>query len=171
MVEHNFGKDRRVAGYIRNSSANPVDSQLSIAAQKDRMKKFAQANGFEIVGWYVDGGDDDAEDDASEGSGSLPALDALLADARSPGRGFDTVLVWKFSRLSRNALEFITIESVLEKFGVTVTSVTETVGSSSTDSLLGSFIRALEEFERKRHREATRRGIAAARLRRQGQGG
>ena len=110
---------------------------------------------------------DDAEDDASEGSGSLPAREALLADARSPER-VDTVLVWKRSRLSRNILEFQTIVSVLEESGVTVTSVTETVGSSSTDSLLGSFIRALEEFERKRHREATRRGIAAARLRRQG---
>ena len=169
MVEHNFGKDRRAAGYIRNSSANQVDAQLSIAAQKNEIEKFAQANGLEIVGWYVDGGDDDAEDDASEGSGSLPAREALLADARSPER-VDTVLVWKRSRLSRNILEFQTIVSVLEESGVTVTSVTETVGSSSTDSLLGSVIRVLEEFERKRHREATRRGIAAARLRRQGQG-
>ena len=92
-----------------------------------------------------------------------PLYPALGGDRR---RGEESP--WKRSRLSRNILEFQTIVSVLEESGVTVTSVTETVGSSSTDSLLGSFIRALEEFERKRHREATRRGIAAARLRRQG---
>ena len=170
MVEHNFGEGRRAAGYIRVSSANQVDAQLSIAAQKDQITKFARANGLEIVGWYVDGGDDDAEDDASEGSGSLPAREALLADARSPERVFDTVLVWKFSRLSRNTLEFLTIVSVLKESGVTVTSVTEAVGSPSTDSLLGSVIRAFDEFCREQHREATRQGIAAARLRRQGQG-
>ena len=171
MVEHNFGEGRRrAAGFIRNSSANQVHTQLSIAAQKNEIEKFARANGLEIVGWYVNGGDDDAEDDASEGSGFLPAREALLADARSPERGFDTVLVWKFSRLSREIMEFRMIVSVLKESGVTVTSVTETVGSSSTDSLLGSVIRAVEEFERKRHREATRRGIAAARLRRQGPG-
>ena len=166
MVEHNFEEGRRAAGFIRNSSANQVDAQRSIAAQKDAIQRFAQANGLEIVGWYVNGGDDDAEDDASEGSGSLPAREALLADARSPERVFDTVLVWKFSRLSRNTLEFVTIVSVFEKSGVTVTSVTETVCSPSTDIL--GFIRAVDEFYRERHREATRQGIAAARLRRQG---
>ena len=145
MVAHNFGEDRRAAGYIRDSSANQVDAQLSIAAQKDQAKKFARANGLEIVGWYVDGGDDDAEDDASEGSGSPRAREALLADARSPERSFDTVLVWKFSRLSRKIVEFQTILSVLEESGVTVTSVTEDVGFSSTDSLVGSFIGAVDE--------------------------
>ena len=158
---------RAAVEQVRTLLISPERPKLSIDAQKNEIEKFAQANGLEIVGWYVDGGDDDAEDDASEGSGSLPAREALLADARSPER-VDTVLVWKRSRLSRNILEFQTIVSVLEESGVTVTSVTETVGSSSTDSLLGSFIRALEDFERKRHREATRRGIAAARLRRQG---
>ena len=169
MVEHNFGEGRRAAGFIRDSSTNRVDAQRSIAAQKEEIEKFAQVNGLEIVGWYVNGGHDDAEDDASEGSVSLPAREVLLADARSPERGFDIVLVWKFSRLSRNTLEFHTIVSVLEESGVTVTSVTEPVGSTSADILVVSIIRWIDEFERKRHREATRQGIAAARLRRQGQ--
>ena len=168
MVENNFGEGRRAARYIRSSSANRADAQLSIAAQKEKITQFARANGFEIVGCYVDGGDDDAKDDGSEGSGSLPALEALLADSRSPKPGFDTVLVSDFSRLSGKIVELQTIISELRESGVTVTSVTEPAGSTSADILVASIIRCFDEFCREQHREATRQGIAAARLRRQG---
>ena len=61
MVDHtdHFEEGRRAAGYIRVSSANQ-DTHLSVAAQKREIAEFAQANGLEIVGWYVDGEDDEA---------------------------------------------------------------------------------------------------------------
>ena len=115
MVDDNIG-NRGLAGYIRVSSANP-DAQRSIAAQKQGLDKIAQEHGFGIgtVVWYVD-----------EGSGvALPALQALLADARSPDRDFDAVLVCSYSRFSRNLTHGIMVRRALQDAGVDVHSLAE----------------------------------------------
>ena len=159
MVDHdNFGKGM-FAGYVRVSSANPdADVQRSIAAQKHELAEFARENGSGTVVWYVD-----------EGNGiALPALQALLADARSPDRDFDTVLVSKPSRLSRDIVEFHAIKAELQRCGVTVVSVTESDVARSTERLVEGIVQTMDDYYRVLRSEDTRRGIAAARCRRQG---
>ena len=116
--------------------------------------------------WYVDVG---------KGS-ALPALQSLLADAKSPERGFDTVLVYSFARLSRDMVEFHAIRLGLREVGVELVSVSEDgVSSTPTDRLIESIIQAVNDYHRRvddccreRHSQATRRGIEVARRRRQG---
>ena len=168
MVQHDNSRERRSAGYVRVSSGNsPSEAQEGIAAQKEVIERFAEEHGYEIVGWYVDGGSPGG--DVPTGSDDDPsALQELLSDAGSPERNFGTILVSSVSRLSRNIVEFHTIKSEFQKCGVTVVSVAEPVVDASTERFVLGLIETLNEYQRELHSKATRRGIAAARRRRQG---
>ena len=128
------------------------------------MQEFVQQNGSGNIVWYVDVG---------KGS-ALPALQALLADAKATDRGFDTVLVYSFARLSRDMVECHAIRLGLREVGVELVSVSEDgVSSTPTDRLIESIIQAVNDYHRRfddhcreRHSQATRRGIEAARRRR-----
>lgn len=80
------------------------------------------------VGWCIDGesveGGDEGGD--SEDGFACPALKRLLTDAQSPDdRCFDTVLLYKMSKLSRQIAEAHVIKRKLGASGVTVVSMTE----------------------------------------------
>ena len=146
MVDHtdHFEEGGQAAGYIRVSSANQ-DTHLSVAAQKREIAEFAQANGLEIVGWYVDGEDDDSDDAIA-----LPARQLLLTDAKSPDRLFDTVLLCTMSRPSRSLAEALAIMLELRESGVTVVSVTE---STPAERLFEGIIQVVDDFVKERHGE------------------
>ena len=167
MVDHDHFEGGGFAGYIRVSPGNTdADVQRSVAAQKEAMQEFVQQNGSGNIVWYVEVG---------KGS-ALPALQALLADAKAPDRGFDTVLVYSFARLSRDMVEFHAIRLGLREVGVELVSVSEDgVSSTPTDRLIESIIQAVNDYHRRfddhcreRHSQATRRGIEGARRRREG---
>ena len=129
MVEHNdFAEGGEYAVvYIRVSSANQ-DTHLSIAAQKEAILKAAEESGYSVVGWYIDGESAEGGDEGgdSEDGFACPALKRLLTDAQSPDdRCFDTVLLYKMSKLSRQIAEAHVIKRKLGALGVTVVSMTE----------------------------------------------
>ena len=191
--QNNFEEGRSAAFYIRVSSANEKNRK-SIAVQQKEMETFAQENGIDVVGRYIDGGDDGGNDGADDGGGDgggdgagdgaddggddgdvaestskFPsAMNRLLADAGSPDCGFNTVLVLKFSRLSRNMVGIITITSALRKVGVTVVSVMEPDVPTPTERVIEDTLRAVKCFDRWLCSEDTRRGVEAAWRRRQG---
>ena len=78
--------------------------------------------------------------------------------------------MFSLSRVTRSALEAAMIRSLLRRHGVTVVSVTEPACPSPTERMIDSIVQLINAEFRKLHSEATRRGIEAARLRRQGQG-
>ena len=159
MVDHDHFEGGGFAGYIRVSPGNTyADVQRSVAAQKQMLEKFTEEDGSGTIVWYVDIDDGIAP----------PALQALLADAKAPNPGFDTVLVYKFSRMSRNLVNNIQIRAKLRESGVTVVSVSEPDAPTPTDRLIESVIQTMDEFQRELHAEDTRRGIEGARRRREG---
>ena len=149
-------------GYVRVSECRTDDStnaqarERSIAAQKQAITEYAETHGMQIVAWHVDVGQ----------GRDLPGLGQLLGDAGSLGRGFDTVLVYRRSRLSRNGVNRVQTMLELREAGVTVVSVTEPVADASTERFVLDIIGTLNEYQRELHSEATRRGIAAAARRR-----
>ena len=164
MVNHDqFEEGGSAALYIRQSSPYQ-DGQSSIDGQKEAMIKFAELHGIEIVGVYADEGCGGKDEDGN----ARPALTGLLTDAQSPEVLFDKVLVYSLSRLTRSADEALVLKSLLRKHGVRVVSVTEPAGPSPTESLIDGIFEAADAFLRERHSEDTRRGIAAARRRREG---
>ncbi|UZF93188.1 recombinase family protein [Bosea sp. NBC_00550] len=86
---------KRAVGYIRVSTAQQGRSGLGIEAQRAAIARFAEAEGFEIVGEHV-------EVETGKGSDALdrrPQLAAALAEAR---RHKCAVVVAKLDRLSRD---------------------------------------------------------------------
>ena len=149
---------RRAVGYIR-LPAGVHDAQLVTDAQKKAIEEYAEKNGQDVADWYVEEGHGGA-------SMERPALKKLLAAAEADGKSLGTVLVWKWSRLSRSVEDWRLIKLSLEESGVELVSVSESGNSASAERLLGNMIQAMQEFLREQHREDTRRGIREARRRR-----
>ena len=83
------------SAYVRLSSTGS-NAQLSLAAQQKAIEEYAEKNGLDVTGWYVDEGH-------AGTNMERPALKKLLAAAEADGQSLGTVLVWKWSRLSRSA--------------------------------------------------------------------
>ncbi len=91
-----------------------------------------------------------------------PALDELLAHLR-PG---DTVVVWRLDRLGRSLRHLIDVVGELDRRGIALRSLTESIDTSTPGGkLVFHVFGALAEFERDLIRERTAAGLAAARAR------
>ena len=89
------------------------------------------------------GGDEGGD---SEDGFACPALIRLLTDAQSPDdRCFDTVLLYKMSKLSRQIAEAHVIKRKLGASGVTVVSMTE---PTSAERLFEGIMQAVDDFSR-----------------------
>lgn len=83
---------KKVACYVRVSTENQIEN-YSIDEQIERLKAYCKAKDFVIYKIYTDGG-------FSGGNTNRPALNAMLTDIER--KLFDTVIVYKLDRLSRN---------------------------------------------------------------------
>jgi DNA invertase Pin-like site-specific DNA recombinase len=83
---------RKAFGYLRVSGKSQVDGD-GFPRQRATIQKWAKANGYRIVQWFV-------EEGVSGTLESRKALDALLVALMS--NGVDTVIVESMSRLSRD---------------------------------------------------------------------
>ena len=89
-------------------------------------------------------------------------LQAALEFARPD----DTIVVWKLDRLARSLSQLIQTVEALERRGVGILSLTETINSTTAGGkLIFHIFGALAEFERGVIRERTREGLMAARRR------
>ena len=130
-------------GYARVST-----TQQDEALQRDAL----EAAGVERV--YVD--------HASGATRSRPALDELLGQLR-PG---DTVVIWRLDRLGRSLRHLIDLVAELERRGVGLRSLTESIDTGTPGGkLIFHVFAALAEFERDLIRERTMAGLASARAR------
>ena len=147
------GNGLRAAIYARVSTVDQEpENQLA------ELRRYIAARGWTAVE-YVDRGVSGAKD-------RRPALDALMADAKS--RKVDTVVVWRLDRFGRNLRHLITAIEDLNAAGVSFVSLGENIDTSSpTGRLLLGIMGSFAEFERERIRERIHAGLAHAR--RQGQ--
>ena len=100
------------------------NARHSLFAQKHRIQQCADAFGVSVLDWYVDGG-------YSGRSMERPALQRLLAAARSGEHAFDVVLVYWWSSLSRSIADLHVLVSLLRDLGVEVVSVFEPLPRSA----------------------------------------
>ncbi len=87
-----------------------------------------------------------------------------LQDALDFAREGDTLLVWRLDRLGRSLKNLINIIAGLEKRGIGLRSLQESIDTTTSGGrLIFHVFGALAEFERNLIRERTRAGLAAAR--------
>ena len=138
--------------YTRVSTAMQIDG-YSLDAQKARMKAYADFNDYQIVGEYEDAG---KSGKSIEGRASFCWM---MEDIKSGKDGVAYVLVFKLSRLGRNAADVLSTLQVMQDFGVNLICVEDGIDSSKdAGKLMISVLSAVAEIERENIRVQTMEG-------------
>jgi DNA invertase Pin-like site-specific DNA recombinase len=130
-------------GYARVSTL-----EQDLALQIDALKKAGCHNIF--------------DDKASGATTQRPGLTEALAYVRKG----DTLVVWRLDRLGRSLRHLIDVIADLEKRGVGLRSLQESIDTTTSGGrLIFQIFGALAEFERNLIKERTQAGLTAARVR------
>lgn len=142
----NIGGRRQAVGYIRVSTREQGDSKLGLAAQREALERFCQAEGVELV---------DVVQEVASGKLGLaerPGLARALQQAKRLGNA--PIVVSKLDRLSRN----VAMVSGLMQEGIPF--IVAELGPD-VDSFILHLYAALAEKERKMIGERTRLALQA----------
>ena len=116
---------------------------FSLEAQKDRVRKYADAFNYEIVGEYEDAGKS-----AKSIDGRIEFI-KMLEDINSNKDGVSYVLVFKLSRFGRNAADILNSLQQMQDSGVNLISVEDGIDSSKdSGKLVITILSAVAEIER-----------------------
>ena len=129
------GQLQIAVAYLR-TSAEGAQRALAMVEQQNALRRFADEAGYKVVRWYVDGDGVEVTE---------PALSRLMADVVSEGREFNAVLVWNYSRLSRNAAELAELTRKLREHGVDLVSVADGSRLSNWERQLNELSGAADE--------------------------
>lgn len=128
--------------YIRVSTAMQVDG-YSLDAQKDRLTKFAEFQGMEIVREYCDAGK------SGKNIAGRPEFTRMLQDVADNRDGVNYILVFKLSRFGRNAADVLNSLQYIQDFGVNLICVEDGIDSSKDSGKLTiTVLSAVAEIER-----------------------
>lgn len=111
-------KIERVACYVRVSTQEQKMYGISLDAQRDTLKRYAEEHGLVIVGWY--------EDEGVSGRKLIkrrPALQRMLNDAQKGM--FDRIIFIKLDRYFRSVGEYYECQKILDINKVTWTATEE----------------------------------------------
>jgi DNA invertase Pin-like site-specific DNA recombinase len=150
-------KDKKAIGYIRVSTDGQARDGVSLEAQKDKIRRWADDHGYDLEGIVEDAGI------SGKAMKNRPGLQEVLARVRRGG----VVVVYSLSRLARSTKDTIQIAEDLEKRGVDLVSLTEALDTTSAAGrMLFRLLAVLGEFERDLISERT--SLALRHLQRQG---
>ena len=134
--------------YARYSSDNQREE--SIDGQIRECKKFAEYNGITVIGEYIDRA-------FSAKTDHRPEFQRMIKDSYKTV--FDTVIVWKLDRFSRNRYDSARYKSVLKKNGVRVISATEKISEDASGILFESILEGYAEYYSAELAEKVKRGM------------
>ncbi|CAH1215687.1 hypothetical protein PAECIP111893_04005 [Paenibacillus plantiphilus] len=139
--------------YLRVSSEQQAERELSIPAQREALQRYADERGWSIVGEYVD-------EAKSAKTDARPDFQRMIADAQKTDTHFDAIVVHKFDRFSRNRADHAVYKALLKKHGVTVVSASEPVDADTPHGfLLESMLEVISEFYNVNLRHETFKGM------------
>ena len=128
--------------YIRVSTAMQVDG-YSLEAQKERLIKYAEFQGMEVVREYCDAGK------SGKSITGRPEFQRMLQDVAEERDGVDFILVFKLSRFGRNAADVLNSLQYIQDYGVNLICVEDGIDSSKDSGKLTiTVLSAVAEIER-----------------------
>lgn len=134
--------------YARYSS--DARREESIEGQLRENKAFAEKNGIEIIGTYIDRA-------LSAKTDNRPEFRKMIDDS-SKGL-FDMVIVWKLDRFARNRYDAAFYKATLKKNNVKVVSATENISEGADGILLEAILEGFAEYYSAELAEKTKRGM------------
>ncbi len=142
---------KKVAIYIRVSTEEQVKEGFSIAAQKDKLAKYAESQSWEVAGLYLDEG-------ISAKSLERPQMKQMLNDMKN--NIFDTILVYKLDRLTRSVSDLHELLNLFDEYSIGFRSATEVFDTTSAiGRLFITIVAAMAQWERENLAERVSFGI------------
>ena len=128
--------------YVRVSTSMQVEG-YSLEAQKDRLNKFAEFQGMEVVREYCDAGR------SGKNITGRPEFTQMLRDVADNRDGVSYILVFKLSRFGRNAADVLNSLQYIQDYGVNLVCVEDGIDSSKDSGKLTiTVLSAVAEIER-----------------------
>lgn len=146
--------------YARYSCDNQREE--SIDGQLRECKEFAERKGIKIIGTYIDRA-------LSAKTDNRPEFQRMIKESNK--KFFETVIVWKLDRFSRNRYDSAHYKAILRKNGVKVVSATETISDGAEGILLESMLEGFAEYYSAELSEKVIRGMTENALKCQYNGG
>ena len=126
--------------YIRVSTEDQAKDGFSIHAQGEKLTKYAEANDWDILDYYVDDGI------SGKNLEDRPEVTRLLKDIEE-GK-INNVLIYKLDRLTRSVRDLIYLIELFEKHSCTFNSQTEKIDTSNAvGRMFVKIIGIFAEFE------------------------
>ena len=125
----------RAVIYARYSSHNQTEQ--SIEGQLHDNYEFANREGYQVVGEYIDRamtGRSDQRDD----------FQRMIHDASK--KQFQYIIVWKLDRFARNRYDSAIYKSKLKKYGVRVVSAKENISDNPEGIILEGMLESMAEY-------------------------
>ncbi len=140
--------------YARVSTDKQADEELSIPAQLQAMRQYANDRGWTILNEFVEAG-------ASARTAERPVLRQPLSRCRDHQNAkVDVVLVHKIDRLARNLADHVAIKAMLRRRQVTLASVSENLEDSVSGQLVEHIMAAMAEFYSANLSEEVKKGMS-----------
>ena len=121
--------------YCRFSSENQREE--SIEGQRRECLEYAQKNGIEVIGEYVDRAKSATTDER-------PDFQRMIRESSS--KSFGIVLVWKLDRFARNRFDSLKYKAILKQNGVRLLSATERIMEGSDGIIMESLLDGMNEY-------------------------
>lgn len=142
-----------VVVYLRVSSEQQAERQLSIPAQREALLRHALEKGWTIIEEYVD-------EAKSAKTAERPEFQRMIAAAKQTDKNFKAILVHKFDRFSRSRQDHIIYKALLKKLGIQVISATEpTEPDTPHGMLLEGMLEVISEFYNTNLKHETLKGM------------
>lgn len=131
----------RVVGYTRISNEEAAKEGYGLPAQEQAIRAYCQARRWELGELYVDAG---------RSGGSIKgreSLKRLLDDAHSGA--FEAVVFVRLDRLARNLTDLLDIWGQLDRAGVAVVCIVQSIDTTTSEGrLMRNIFGSVGEFER-----------------------
>lgn len=142
----------KVIGYVRVSTAEQAQEGISLEAQADKIRAWAQANGATDIVVYRDAG--------ISGS-STKGRDGLARALEAATEGC-TFVSYSISRIARSVRDMLDIAERLEDQGADLVSLSEKIDTTSAaGKMIFRLLAVFAEFERDVISERTKVALAA----------
>lgn len=127
--------------YIRVSTEEQAKDGFSIAAQKEKLTKYAEVSDWIIFDYYIDDGI------SGKNIKDRPEMQRMLSDIQS-GK-VNNILVYKLDRLTRSLMNLMELIQFFEQYNCSLNSQTERLDTSNAvGRMFVKIIGTFAEFER-----------------------
>ena len=131
---------RAVIGYLRVSTGGQVEDGVSLAAQRAKIRQWAELNDYEVLGIY---------EDAGLSGSKMTRRPGLHEAIENACKNKAALVIYSLSRLARSTRDTLSISERLSRAGAELVSISEKIDTTSASGkMVFRLLAVLAEFER-----------------------